>query len=164
MFCEAVTAAAPTVYDCEGYRLPTDAEWEYAARAGTRTAFYAGPITCYSESVLACNPDAALEKAAWYCYNANGTTHGVAQLLPNGWGLFDMLGNVFEWTNDRSDGLGAQRSTDPDGVVPPAGVNRNIRGGDIFVPAVGCRAATQLESGWTFRSPGQGFRLVRTLD
>jgi formylglycine-generating enzyme required for sulfatase activity len=161
MFCEAVTAAAPTVYDCEGYRLPTDAEWEYAARAGTQTAFYSGPITCYDRP-YACSPDPALEQIAWYCHNAAGSSHEVGQLRPNGWGLHDMTGNVFEWINDRSDGLGAQTPVDPDGIVGGY-ISRNQRGGSFFDSSTICRNANQLSGLWYSRYYGVGFRLARTL-
>ena len=160
MFCTNVTIETPTVYDCQGYRLPTDAEWEYAARAGTRTAFYSGNITCY-EDMYACNADPALERIGWYCYNARGSTHEVGQLEPNAWGLFDTSGNVIEWNNDRSDGLGAQTPVDPGGEV--RGINQNWRGGNIFSRSTICRSASQLEGAWHARGPGLGFRLARTL-
>jgi formylglycine-generating enzyme required for sulfatase activity len=161
MFCDNVTATAATVYECEGYRLPTDAEWEYAARAGTRTAFYSGDTTCYGEG-LVCNPDPALARIAWYCHNSGGLSHPVGQLLPNAWGLQDMLGNVWEWINDRSDGLGAQSPVDPDGVAGSY-ISRNRRGGSVVNQAVQCRAANQLEASWDYRTPMLGFRLARTL-
>lgn len=87
-----------TPYDCLGYRLPTEAEWEYAARAGTLTPTYAGDI--YRNSSECSRVEQALVNIAWFCGNAGSTTHPVGQLEPNDWGLFDMLGNVQEWTSD----------------------------------------------------------------
>jgi formylglycine-generating enzyme required for sulfatase activity len=166
MFCANATTTAATVYECEGYRLPTDAEWEYAARAGTRTTFYSGNITCYhDDQAYGCNPDPALERIGWYCYNAGGTSHPVGQLDPNGWGLYDMSGNAYEWNNDRSDGLGARTTVDPDGEVEGAvqGLRKNRRGGSLFSASILCRNANQLSGAWEYRSPGLGFRLARTL-
>lgn len=83
-FCELLGKRAATVV-----RLPTEAEWEYACRAGTRTAFYTG------------DTEADLARAAWYEGNSNGVSHPVGQKEPNGFGLFDMLGNVGECCQDR---------------------------------------------------------------
>jgi formylglycine-generating enzyme required for sulfatase activity len=97
--CSGLFVTAPSVYACPGYRLPTEAEWEYAARAGTRSAFFNGDIT--PERVPGeCAPDAKLSEIAWYCHNSGGRQHVVGGRAPNGWGLFDMLGNVSEWTAD----------------------------------------------------------------
>ena len=103
--CGGLFVTAPSVYDCRGYRLPTEAEWEYAARAGTRTAFFNGEIT--PEPVPGeCAPDTRLSQIAWYCNNSGGRQHAVGQRAPNGWGLHDMLGNVSEWTADAIHFLG----------------------------------------------------------
>ena len=90
MRCEPSLSA----YDCDGYRLPTEAEWEYAARAGTTTAVYAGQMSICNTS------DPLLDTISWYLFHAQGDTHPVATLLPNDWGLFDTSGNVWEWTHD----------------------------------------------------------------
>jgi formylglycine-generating enzyme required for sulfatase activity len=118
------------VYECEGYRLPTDAEWEYAARAGTTTAFYSGDIRAMGDPLdLECFSDPNLERVAWYCYNADDVTRPVMSLEPNAWGLYDSLGNAYEWVNDESDGAPAISEVDP--------VPRSIRTGGFACAPVG---------------------------
>lgn len=164
--CTAADATRPTIYECSGFRLPTNAEREYASRAGTRTAFYSGSITKAWDSDPPsadpmCLADANLERIAWYCYNSNGRTHPAGQLEPNGWGLLDMSGNAAELTNDRSDGLPPTTSVDPGGTVG-LHTNRNTRGGSIFSWSTLCRSASRLSAGWNDRRPALGFRLART--
>jgi hypothetical protein len=113
MFCAGFRTTAATLYACEGYRLPTDAEREYAARAGTRTAFYTGDIT--ERDTEDCGADPLLSRIAWYCANAKGQTHPVEQLEANGWGLFDMAGNALEWVNDGYRGQPSEGGSDPGG-------------------------------------------------
>ena len=167
MTCDVVGTTAPTYYECEGYRLPGEAEWEYAARAGTATAFYTGAIADSGPDPLACASDPNLTKAAWYCANSSNVTHPGGQKLKNPWGLFDMLGNAHEWTNDVEKGLGYGDDplTDPWGSInigdklePMA-----LRGGGPIAPASGCRAAGHFSVTRDGRGGGFGFRLVRSL-
>jgi formylglycine-generating enzyme len=162
--CTAAEATKPTIYECAGYRLPTDAEWEYAARAGTRTAFYSGDIATSPEQEAdptACLRDEHLLEIAWYCNNSEGKSHPVAQRTANAWGLFDMAGNAEEWVTDRSDGRPAIAAVDPDGTVGLHS-SRNTRGGSFVSWPPICRSAKQLGAGWNDRRVGLGFRLART--
>lgn len=145
--------------DCTGYRLPTEAEWEYAARAGTTTALYTGDIEINGEFNA---PN--LGKIGWYGGNSGvdyegGSdcstwsekeqasvscgTHPAAQKGTNSWGLSDMLGNVWEWTWDwhGSDYYGSDPTVDPLG--PEIGVHRVCRGGSWYNSASKCRAANR---------------------
>ena len=149
-------ATVTTPYECEGYRLPTEAEWEYAARAGTTTAFYNGDITVPEGS----DPNA--DAIAWYTQNSGNTTHAVKGKLPNTWGLYDMSGNVFEWTWDRYDyGYPAYAVTDPKG--PSSGDFRVSRGGGWDSYAVNVRVAYRKSRPPGIRLSILGFRLARTV-
>lgn len=166
LVCTGASVTAETVYDCEGFRLPTDAEWEYAARSGTKTAYYSGENVAYGDQTrcgLYCNPDANLEKIGWYCYNSGGQSHPAKQLMPNGWGLYDTAGNVFEWVYDEYDGVGARTAVDPVEPGDPSDRQRSRRGGRFGIWAQACRSASGLSDNWNLRGLGTGFRLIRTL-
>lgn len=156
-----LTAASP--YACDGFRLPTEAEWEYAARSGTRSAFYGGDIVPQTGSSSDCKEQPALEPIAWYCFNSGMVYHPVGLKTPNLWGLFDMLGNVGTYVSDSfvGSGYGSLPRTDP-WNVPPAGNGQPVlRGGYSTVSGASLRAAAR-----DFAPPksrGGGFRMVRTL-
>lgn len=117
------------------YRLPTEAEWEYSARAESTSAFAIGDIT---ETV--CDFDPILDLIGWYCNNGDSTTHPVAQKGPNDWGLFDMHGNVNEWVQDWGTfDLGQTPVVDPEG--PSIGDERIIRSGSFNEDARNSRSA-----------------------
>lgn len=110
-----------SIYSCSGYRLPTEAEWEYAARGGTSTALYSGDLTDCKRS-----PEA--DQIAWYAYNSGNRTRPVGTRQPNRWGLYDTSGNVSELVHDGyQDDLGSVRSSDP--VGPPSGALVVVKGG-----------------------------------
>jgi formylglycine-generating enzyme required for sulfatase activity len=139
-----------------GYRLPTEAEWEYACRGGSTTAFANGAIT-----QLGCDLDPNLDPMGWYCGNAGGWTHPVAQKTPNAWGLYDMHGNEWEWSNDW---YGTYGGTVTDPVGPGAGSDRVIRGGDWLNYALGCRSAFRYSYLPSYAYYSLGFRPVRSGD
>ena len=125
------------------YRLPTEAEWEYAARAGTTGARYG-----------------ELDEIAWYSGNSGFEPHPVGEKQANAWGLHDMLGNVYEWTADWYGGYSSSSVTDPHG--PSTGSARVDRGGGWYSDAKFVRSAIRGSFSPGIRFSGIGFRLVRT--
>lgn len=129
------------------YRLPTEAEWEYAARAGSTTLY------CFGDD------PAHLGDYAWYADNAQGMTHPVGQLQPNAWGLFDMHGNVWEWVYDWYGPYTHRAVLDPVGARN--GSSRIIRGGSWVGDAWNCRSSYRDYVAPNNRGSDLGFRLVR---
>lgn len=136
----------------EKYRLPTEAEWEYACRAGSTASSYAGKITKL-EGI-----DTNLAAVAWFSGNSGKKVHPVARKKPNGWGLYDMHGNVSELCNDWY-GEYAFDQISPSG--PGSGIDRIVRGGGWNVSARHCRSACRGAVSPSDSGYGIGFRLVR---
>ncbi len=130
------------------YRLPTEAEWEYACRAGTTTKYSFGD----SESELG--------DYAWYNENSGSTTHPVGSKKPNAWGLYDMHGNVIEWCQDRYGSYPSGSVTDPTGAA--AGSYRVYRGGCWSDSSGICRSALRSRRTPDYRYHNLGFRVLRS--
>ena len=137
------------------YRLPTEAEWEYACRAGTSTAFPNGPITA-----LQCGVDVNLDAIGWYCGNSQNMIKPVAGKKPNAWGLYDMNGNVQEWCQDWFGRYPDDEVINPKG--PKEGSYRVMRGGTWYSPARDVRCASRFGSPPHYRFRHIGFRLGMT--
>lgn len=151
------------------YRLPTEAEWEYACRAGTETAYFFG------------NDSRKLGEYAWYANNSQDKYHKVGQKKPNPWGLYDMLGNVSEWTMDQYEDNYYQKVKE--GMVDPvtkpvSKYPKTVKGGGYTDSSIALRCAARFRSdpSWNKRDPqipkskwwltdaaAVGFRLVRPL-
>jgi uncharacterized protein (TIGR02996 family) len=153
-------------YDCEIFcrrlgekvgrifRLPTEAEWEYACRAGTTTPFFFGEILSPEQANYdGSHPHGAGKKGVY-----RARTIAVASFPCNAWGLFDMHGNVWEWCKDRLARYGASPVRDPQG--PKGGGGRVIRGGAWRIPADQCRSASRSDHLPGFRSNVCGCRVV----
>lgn len=128
------------------FDLPTDAQWEYACRAGTTTTYSYG--------------DSPRGGYMWYEDNADSQAHYVGTKLPNTWGLYDMHGNVYEWCLDWYGSL-TSGVTDPKG--PSSGSNRVLRGGSWFSGASACGSSCRSYTSPSSYSDKYGFRLARTL-
>lgn len=149
------------------YRLPTEAEWEYACRAGSKTAYPFG------------NDAAPLREYGYFKDNSNGKFHFVKQLKPNAWGLYDMLGNLSEWTMDQYDPAYYSKVANKNPVTVPASrYPKTVKGGSYLDEAGELRCANRIasNSNWNIRDPQipkskwwltdgmfAGFRVVRPL-
>jgi acetoin utilization deacetylase AcuC-like enzyme/formylglycine-generating enzyme required for sulfatase activity len=140
-------------FDANGYRLPTEAEWEHACRAGSVGEYGFG------------NSPGRLKAYAWYADNSSKRTHPVGQKKPNAWGLYDMHGNVAEWCNDRYSDNYYQQSPRTDPTGPAEGQERVLRGGAWNSAAGGCRSAYRDSdpsiNDTCLASDAIGFRCVR---
>jgi formylglycine-generating enzyme len=141
-FCTHVNGLLPSAQA----RLPSEAEWEYACRAGT-TGWYNG---------------ASLDALAWYTGNSGNTTHPVKRKSPNAWGLYDMHGNVCQWCADWYRGYPSGAVTDPAG--PVHGEDRVVRGSSWSGVPLGCRSAARFGNGPGLRGfSGLGFRFCLSV-
>jgi len=151
-FCRKLSAMPQEKSAGFVYRLPTDAEWEYASRAGTTTGFSFGDAS------------AEMGNYGWLTSNSQETTHPVGQKKPNPWGLYDMYGNVWEWCLDWDGRRSSGRSvpvTDPTG--PASGSLRVFRGGGWKSSPRNCRPDNRGKLGEVYRGNTLGLRVVRTL-
>jgi formylglycine-generating enzyme required for sulfatase activity len=142
-FCKRLSAK-----EGKTYRLPSEAEWEYACRAGTTTKWYCG------------DNEAELGRVAWYGEHRGGTTHPVGAKEANAWGLFDMHGNVWEWCQDWHGPYSSGEAIDPTG--PSDATFRVLRGGSWYDRAVLCRSAFRLRYAPGLRDFFVGFRVARS--
>jgi formylglycine-generating enzyme required for sulfatase activity len=129
-----------------GYRLPTEAEWEYACRAGSTTKYTFDDL-------------AKVAQNAWFNDNSANMPHPVGEKLPNGWGIFDMYGNVAEWCWDGYAPYDPEALANPQGSVKAP--SRVVRGGSWRVDAESCRPAIRAWNARSSRDRRLGFRVAR---
>src|ERR1700736_788869 len=134
------------------YRLPTEAEWEYAARAGTTTRFWWGD-----------DDDAAAVDHAWFKANSDGHSHSVGSKPANAFGLYDIVGNVWQWTEDCHAESYAKPPLEGSAAESPSGCMRVDRGSCWIYPAWLLRSATRERNPADFRDVIMGFRVARNL-
>jgi formylglycine-generating enzyme required for sulfatase activity len=155
--------AGQKIYDCRGYRLPTEAEWEYAARAGGAKNFYTVDLTTKQECNIKKSPHAA-DSFAWWAGNSPlNKLHPVKTLAANAWNIHDMAGNVFEWCHDTYEvSLGTTARSNPAEFVATE-VNGVRRGGRLDSALLDLRPARRIYMGRSTSDPTVGFRCVRSL-
>jgi sulfatase modifying factor 1 len=150
------------IYGCRGYRLPTEAEWEYAYRAGSTSAYYNKKTSSLAACKFCFPKDLNLDLIAWYCGNQHTLQPGGPPKQPNAWGLYDMAGNAYEWCHDGwVKDLGSATVTDP--VSPVQGEYRVKRGGAYYSSASRVRAACRAIERAKAYSEVEGVRCVRSL-
>jgi formylglycine-generating enzyme required for sulfatase activity len=147
---------APNYLQRTGYRLPTEAEWEYACRAGSETAYSFG------------EPADLLAMYAWYVVNTEAHSQSVGTLRPNEYGVFDMHGNAWEWTQSaykvvgKTEG-GKIKDDKEDNTDINNTVSRVLRGGSFIIRAYGVRSSLRYDYGPATRRNDFGFRPARTF-
>jgi formylglycine-generating enzyme required for sulfatase activity len=150
------------------FRLPSEAEWEYACRAGTTTRFYFGDSLGCDDQCESCEAAkgeifiAYRSHFMWFCGNSDVSTHPVRQLISNSFGLYDMAGNVSEWCQDSYHASYDGAPTDGSARETDGGAFRVLRGGNVGSGGGGCRSAVRRWSGPGDRGYILGFRLART--
>jgi formylglycine-generating enzyme required for sulfatase activity len=150
-FCRRLSALPKERAAQRAYRLPTEAEWEYACRAGSTTQWYCG------------NDEASLKAHTWFWDNAGGTTHPVGQKKPNAWDLYDMHGSVWQWCADWFDANYYRHAPLSDPTGPLRGTIRVLRGGVWNFSASDCRSAFRFHNEPTARFDSYGFRVLFVL-
>jgi formylglycine-generating enzyme required for sulfatase activity len=157
-------------YACAGYRLLTEAEWEYAARAGELASFPGGGNLQSEDDIEDCSPDLLLDNGdslaslAWYCGSANGRSYPAGSFAPNAWGLLDSTGNMHEWVNDNYDALyyDLPEASGDDPTGPSTGEERVRRGGSFSMEPRRLRLAYRGFHDGDDPSSQIGFRITRT--
>lgn len=152
----SITSANVVVLGGTGYRLPTEAEWEYACRAGTTTSYNSGDTV------------SLLDRAGWFggqdaAGNSRRQTHRVGLKVANDLGLSDLHGNVAEWCHDWYDADAYSNAPAADPTGPRTGSDRVLRGGSWNDDALTCRSAARRFANPSTRSPAIGFRVVRSI-
>ena len=147
-FCRRLSAMPAERAARRVYRLPSEAEWEYACRAGTTTRRYCG------------DDEAALADVAWFDNNSGAMTHPVGEKRPNAWGLYDMHGNVWQWCADWFSADYYKQSPPGDPSGPTAGSGLVVRGGNWYASASYCRSAFRYYAGSASRTRTYGFRVL----
>jgi formylglycine-generating enzyme required for sulfatase activity len=142
-FCRCLSEATGMAF-----RLPTEAEWEYACRAGTAATYSFG------------DDPSSLGENAWFEDNSGGSTNPVAMKKSNRWGLYDMHGNVWEWCSDWYEDYSLNAATDPEG--PKSGLYRVVRGGSWINSSMACRAARRINDVPGGCTHALGFRVARS--
>jgi len=145
-FCRKLSAMSAEKSAGYVYRLPTEAEWEYACRAGTTTTYSFG--------------DSASDLGEYAWYRDENSTHPVGQKKPNAWGLYDMHGNVFEWCQDWHGDYPSGSVTDPTGAA--VGSDRVCRGGSWSDSSDSCRSGNRRRHTPDYRYDYPGFRVLRS--